>query len=655
MKSGMTSVDCLALARELAALEGAWFDKAFQPARDEVVVRLRVAGQGAREWRVKAGKWAYASAGPKDWPESLTPYAQTLRTHLEGARFAGARQVGFDRILELDFAKPAGRYVVACELFGEGNVVLVREGKVIAPLRTLRVAHRTVAPGEAYVHPPAGLDPRAAEPSELHARLMGSKADVVRTVATQWNLGGQYAEEVVLRTGLDKKLKAAKLEPAQRDTLAQALQGLLAEVLERPEPGLVRDGALVVDATPIQLRTHAELSFEARGAFSQALEDYFTAYAKEHLQIEDPRVAAAREEVERLRRQAEAQEASLAEFDAEVAAQRALGDLLYARFQEVEAVLAEARERRARGGWQALQDWAKEPAQGPFRVVRADGAEGLLVVELDGRELALLVDGSVHASAERAYARAKLHREKAEGARAALVETRAKLADAEHAGEAALEKLARERAKRRFEPTKKLWFETYRWFLSSEGCLVLAGRDAGSNDKVVKKHLEPNDRYVHADQPGAPSVVIKRGALPDVGEATLREAAEFAVAYSKAWVRRIGSADAYWVTPEQVSKTPQAGEYLGRGAFIIRGKRNFLSVPLRAAVGEVEVEGHRKIMGGPVQAVQARAQRWVVIEPGTENANDLAKRLTEAFQVPLEEVQAVLPPGPVRVVEERLG
>jgi hypothetical protein len=103
-----------------------------------------------------------------------------------------------------------------------------------------------------------------------------------------------------------------------------------------------------------------------------------------------------------------------------------------------------------------------------------------------------------------------------------------------------------------------------------------------------------------------------------------------------------------------VSKTPQAGEHLARGAFVIRGKRNFVNSPLRAAVGEVDVQGHRKIMGGPPEAVLARATRYVLLEPGAEDANALAKRLSEAFQVPLEEVQAVLPPGPVRVVEERL-
>jgi len=655
MKEAVTSFDCLALAREVGPLlEGAWFDKAYQPAKDEVVVRLRVAGQGAREWRVKAGKWAYLSQGTRTYEEAMSPFAGALRTHLEGCRVQALRQVGFDRILEMDFAKAQSAYTLAFELFGEGNVVLVRDGKVLQPLHALRVAHRTVAPGEVWVHPPARLDPVRAAPQELHTKLMGSKADVVRTLATSWNLGGQYAEEVCARAGVAKDLKASTVTSEQRQALVDALQALLHQVTEEPEPVVVRDGAAMVDVTPAPLVTLEQHSFEARGAFAQALEDYATYFAATQEAPPDPRVQALQVERDRLARQVESQRASLGGFDAEAERLRALGDLLYGHFAEVEALLAEARARRDREGWDALKAWAGEPVQpAPFVVRGADGAEGMLTVTLGPDEVVLRVADDVHANAQRMYEAAKRQREKADGARAALAVTEAEVARLSRDGEALAGKLAREQARRKFAPTKRLWFEAYRWFLSSEGLLVLGGRDASSNDKLVKKHLDAQDRYVHADQAGAPSVVVKRGQAAGVGEVTLEEAAQFAVAYSKAWQRRIGSADAYWVTPEQVSKTPQPGEYLGKGAFIIRGKRNYMPCDLRAAVGEVEVEGHRKVMGGPARAVQARATRYLVLEPGDEELGPFARRLAEALKVPVEEVQAVLPPGPVRVVEDR--
>jgi len=167
----------------------------------------------------------------------------------------------------------------------------------------------------------------------------------------------------------------------------------------------------------------------------------------------------------------------------------------------------------------------------------------------------------------------------------------------------------------------------------------------------VKKHLKEGDRYAHADIHGAPSTVIKDGARAP--ETTLREACEFALAYSKAWSAGLASGSAYWVLPEQVSKQAESGEFLPRGAFVIRGKRNYLhDLPVRLAIGEVEIEGHRKIMGGPIAAVAARSKRYVVLAPGKEDREELAKRLAASFEVPIEEITRAIPSGKVQVVEQ---
>jgi len=143
---------------------------------------------------------------------------------------------------------------------------------------------------------------------------------------------------------------------------------------------------------------------------------------------------------------------------------------------------------------------------------------------------------------------------------------------------------------------------------------------------------------------------VKAQGTEDVPAEALEEAGQFAVAFSRLWTSGTARGEAYWVLPSQVSRTPEAGEHLARGAFIIRGKRTFLRAQLQAAVGETEVEGHRKIMGGPTAAVTARCPRHVVLEPGDVDANAIATRLARFFAVPLEEVQRVLPPGPCRVV-----
>jgi NFACT protein RNA binding domain len=138
-----------------------------------------------------------------------------------------------------------------------------------------------------------------------------------------------------------------------------------------------------------------------------------------------------------------------------------------------------------------------------------------------------------------------------------------------------------------------------------------------------------------------------------ITEQTLYEACEFAVATSRAWNAKIGSAAGYWVLPEQVSKTPQSGEALARGAFVIRGKRNYSNkIEIKLGVGEVRFEGVRKIMCAPEKSMRASSTRFVLIKPGEKDKNAIAKKLSDIFEVPIEELQSILPPGDVEIVEQ---
>jgi len=122
---------------------------------------------------------------------------------------------------------------------------------------------------------------------------------------------------------------------------------------------------------------------------------------------------------------------------------------------------------------------------------------------------------------------------------------------------------------------KRYWFENFFWFVSSDGYLVVAGRDSEQNEMLVKRYMKNNDIYVHADLHGAASVIVKNESNDPIPPKTLVEAGSMAVCYSSAWDSKIATTS-WWVYPKQVSKTPPTGEYLTQGAFVIRGKKNFL-------------------------------------------------------------------------------
>ncbi|MBI2574796.1 DUF814 domain-containing protein, partial [Candidatus Woesearchaeota archaeon] len=118
------------------------------------------------------------------------------------------------------------------------------------------------------------------------------------------------------------------------------------------------------------------------------------------------------------------------------------------------------------------------------------------------------------------YEKAKKAKRKLEGAEKALAESRKKLAQLLQKKQLDDEKAQKSAAKTR----DRKWFEKFRWFVSSEGMLLVGGRDATTNEIIIKKHTETGDLVFHTDMAGSPFFVVKtEGKKP--GEETITEAA----------------------------------------------------------------------------------------------------------------------------------
>ncbi len=247
---------------------------------------------------------------------------------------------------------------------------------------------------------------------------------------------------------------------------------------------------------------------------------------------------------------------------------------------------------------------------------------------------------SVEQNAGAYYEKAKKARKKLEGAKKALAESQKKL-------KLILQKKETdEKAKEQKESSRKerKWHEKFRWFISSEGFLVVGGRDATTNEIVVKKHTGSNDIVFHTDMAGSPFFVIKaEGKIP--GRETMEEAAAATAGFSRAWRMGLQVLEVFHVKPEQVSKTTKSGEYMGKGAFMISGKTNYITAELKLAIGNYE----GKIMSGPISAVKKHCEKYVEIIQGKEKSSDTAKKIRHKIGGEIDEIIAALPSGGCRV------
>lgn len=125
---------------------------------------------------------------------------------------------------------------------------------------------------------------------------------------------------------------------------------------------------------------------------------------------------------------------------------------------------------------------------------------------------------------------------------------------------------------------QQMWFDKFHWFVSSDGYLVIAGKDAVQHEMLYTRHLRKGDIFCHADVEGAAPAIIKNSpttADAPIPPSTLSQAGILSISTSTAWESKAVMA-AWWVKAEQVSKTLPGGQILSPGNFTIKGEKNFL-------------------------------------------------------------------------------
>jgi predicted ribosome quality control (RQC) complex YloA/Tae2 family protein len=699
-KRELTSVDIAAFVGEFAAYEGARLDKAYLYDDDTLRLKMRHYDRGRVELLVDVRETKHLRVAQPERvpqaPERPPNFAMMLRNRLEGAELVGVDQFEFDRIVQIHFERGDGRTTIVAELFGDGNVVVLDgNGEVVDCLDAVRLKSRTVVPGSPYEFPEARFNPLSVDRDGFVARMEQSNTDVVRTLATQLNFGGLWAEELCTRAGVEKTLSIDEATTDAYDRLYDVVQDL-ANRLSRGDLDsrvyLDSDGetAQPVDVTPVPLEEHAGLDYEQYDQFTAALDAYVT-----DLGSEDDRPADAapsrpdfESEIETKERIIDQQQQAIEDFQAEADVEREKAESLYANYDLVDEVLSTIQAARDEGTpWddiaETFEEGKEQGIEAATAVQSVDGSEGTVTMHVDDHDVTLVVADGVEKNADRLYQEAKRIEDKKEGAKQAIENTRAELEEVEQRRE---EWEADDSADEPDEETEDVdwlarpsvpirsteqWYEDYRWFRTSDDLLVIGGRNADQNEELVKKYLDKGDLFFHTQAHGGPATILKATGPSEsydesieVPEQSKEEAAQFAVSYSAIWKEGKFAADVYTVDHDQVSKTPESGEYLDKGGFAIRGDRTYFEeTPVSVAIG-IACEPETRVIGGPPSAITDQAETTIEVEPGKYAQNDIAKRLYREFKSRFEDetfvrkiaspdlIQEFLPPGQSSMVEE---
>ncbi|DAZ98977.1 TPA: hypothetical protein N0F65_000509 [Lagenidium giganteum] len=355
--------------------------------------------------------------------------------------------------------------------------------------------------------------------------------------------------------------------------------------------------------TPFLYAQHRNREVRGFETFDEAVDEYFSHFETQMAEVERRNAqAVAENKLAKLRKN---QKQQLDQLMQQEAKNFRHAQLLEINQQDVENVLLVVRSALANGmDWKSLEELIKYEQKNGNPVAslihELDLAKNRISIllcdededededgdEEDRKAHVVWIDLSMSAlaNAREKYSSKKKATEKAKKAAEATDKA------IEHAEKKTQKVLQKQQMKRTtiYQRRKVLWFERFHWFISSEGYLVIAGKDAHQNEMLVKRYLRKGDLYVHADLHGAATCVVRNrvgpGGVPGtIPVATLEQAGCMSVCRSNAWTNQV-IAGAYWVNADQVSKTAPTGEYLTTGSFMIRGKKNYIN-PSRLEMG----------------------------------------------------------------------
>jgi predicted ribosome quality control (RQC) complex YloA/Tae2 family protein len=538
-------------------------------------------------------------------------FVKVLSREIERAKISSISQPGSERIFFLYFVNRANEErKLIVEIFGKGNIILSDETmKILWLLNPIEVRHRTLRTGSEYVLPPKrGEDVLqiSLERMKKNASLQPNNTEVVKWLGNCTSLPRKYLEEILLQSAINTKY-ANILSDNDIEIIYQKTKEITNKIIDEKnhEPSVILDKlGLAVDTSPIPMSKEANV---------KKVETYMDGIDQ-----------VLSNEILTIGRNLKTEEADrkILELEHDLEEQNKAKMQVLSKSKSLR-ILAHELMKLSSIGIQDMNDNKVNSLlqSNDSKIVYENG---LTYLDLFNERVEL--EARIPTFSSLLFSRAKELERGAVNIDKASEELKSRIERIQNQTQKIHEKI-------QFNMLEsKHWYERYRWFVTTDGHLVIGGRDASSNSAVIRKHMTENDIVFHAEIHGSPFFLVKDARNKENGN-FVDETAQATVSFSRAWKDGLSSGDAYWVFPNQVKKGAPTGQYLPKGSFVIEGKRNFCKgVELKLSIGLIQIENNRyTIVCGPSNAIRRRSLVFASLLPGGSDPMNLAKKVKSEF------------------------
>lgn len=322
----MANLDYTFIASELQPLVGRFFDKFYE--LREGVFRLKF---GRDNILIELGTRLHLTKYIEEAPEASN-FTMKIRKELNRKKLTKITQHGKDRIIIFDFEDTQ----LIAEMFGEGNLVLVRDGKILAVYSRKKWKGRELIPHAQYAPPPS-------QTKTLEEIFNSASESPIGAALRDLNIGMDYARLILAHAGIPDTKKTTSLSKEEKKAISNSYKKLMDSLSPKV----------------IYAEENKPTAFTLFGngkefpTLSEALDEYYGIPVPEE---EKEKEKEKTEENERLLRMLETQEKRLEELKQEAESEKKAGDFIYEHYEEVQQIL----ELYKKGGMNPIEELAKK-------------------------------------------------------------------------------------------------------------------------------------------------------------------------------------------------------------------------------------------------------------------------------------------------------
>ncbi|MGC8975279.1 MAG: ribosome rescue protein RqcH, partial [Thermoprotei archaeon] len=608
IKKSLSSLDVAVIVKELNELiSNSRIDNVFRISDNSLLFRL-VLKEGKHAHLVVEGGSRVSLTTHPSMGDSVGRVS-LFRRYLREGIISGVTQHAFERIVVFEVKGREDLKLIA-ELLPRGIIAVVNlSGGVLVSTKDLNTKDRSVRPGLPYVLPPVFPDIRKVNREEFLSLMRGEK-EVGKALVKVFGVPPEVINEV-----LDESIRRSPPNALSDEELASVhnlVKTFIENVIEKPEPVIVVCGNDYISFHPFKPRKLENvcrtISFRS---FNEAVDEFF--------QFLKSKVVESVKEVEERNKTSLMLSKAREDYDKMLKSREDLAELIrliQENYDLLENIWECVSSKVRSSGWESAISCG---------VTNYDKTSGTYEVAIYGKTLSFSILKDFKSQYFDLVKRLKSLEDKIKRTEDALKNLEEKLR--------VIDSLIEEKSRKVLVSRFFQWYHVYYWVITRNGFLAIGGRDAGQNEKIVRKFMKDRNVFMHADLHGAPVFLVFTEGR-EVPEEDLSDVAVLAASYSRAWKERLPAVDVFWVYGSQVSTAAPAGQYLPKGSFMIYGKKNYIrNVRLRLSIGfQVRDGKYYELVSGPPELLKSRCQVLMTIEPGETKPEVVAREFVRLLQ-----------------------